>query len=471
MVILTESLMVLKSQINCNMKKIILITIILIPLLYSCKKDPIPDPIDTNTIEKRARDGFYDLMKYAYLWNNTMPTVKVTDYNGPESLLEALRYKPKDRWSFISDYESFMASMQGSFVGHGIRMSLDNSNQVRVVSLYEGSDLWPRGVRRGWIIKEINDTPVAPIFISGNNAAYNALMGASTAGVTNKFLFVKPDGTEVTYNATKASFTINSVTAATILDLTSGKTGYLCFESFIEPSEQELNVAFADFKANNITDLIIDLRYNGGGYMDIAQQLSSLVLTWNDTTKVCYTLKYNNLVAPEWDETFKFIKTESPLGLDQVVFITTRGSASASEVVINSLKPYVNVKIVGDTTHGKPAGMNIWGFPFPSTSVPNPDYKYVFAPITFEYVNSLGEGRFYDGLPADVLAADDITHDFGDPEEASLKAAIGVLEGKKAGTAAPLRRNRIYSEGNQLPTELFLGPPQSFTGPPKSINK
>lgn len=459
MVILTESLMVLKSQINCNMKKIILITVILIPLLYSCKKDPKPDPIDPNTIEKRARDGLYDLMKDVYLWYDKMPTVKISDYDGPESLLEALRYKPRDKWSFVTDYKSFTAQMEGSFVGHGIRVGLDDAKRVRVVSLYEGSDLWPRGVRRGWIIKEINDKPVAPIF---GTDAYNTLMGLPKAGVTNKFLFVKPDGTEVTYNATKSSFTINSVTAATILDLPSGKTGYLCFESFIEPSEQELNAAFANFKANNVTDLIIDLRYNGGGYLDVAQQLSSLVLALKDTTKICYTLQYNAIVGPAWNESYKFIKTQSPLGLERVVFITTRGSASASEVVINSLKPYIQVKLVGDATHGKPAGMNVWGFPFPANAQDKPDYKYVFVPITFEYVNSLGEGRFYDGIPADVLAADDITHDFGDPEEASLKAAIGVLEGKKAEAAAPLRRNRIYSEGNQLPTELFLGPPQSY---------
>jgi C-terminal processing protease CtpA/Prc len=444
------------------MKKVLLISLIVIPVLFGCKKDPVPE-VNPPTLEERARDGLYDLMKYVYLWYNTMPTVKVSDYDGPEEILEALRYLPRDKWSFVTDYESFMASMQGSFVGHGIRLSLDNAGNVRVVSLYEGSDLWPKGVRRGWIVKEINGTLIAPIFISGDNTAYNNLMGPSTAGITNTFKFINPDGQELTFTSTKASFTINSVTAAKILDLPGGKTGYLAFETFIDPSEQELNEAFANFKANNVTDLIIDLRYNTGGYMDIAQQLSSLVLTLNDTTKVCYKLTYNSLVGPEWNETYKFIRTASPLGLDRVVFITTRSSASASEVVINSLMPYVDVKIVGDTTHGKPAGMNIWGFPFPSESDPDPDYEYVFAPITFEYLNASDQGRFYDGIPPDVKAADDITRDFGDPEEASLKAAIGVLQGTKSGSALPVRRPRIWSEaGNQLPTELFLGPPQAF---------
>lgn len=442
------------------MKKVLLISLIVIPVLFGCRKDP--EPVDTPTMEERARDGLYDLMKYVYLWYNAMPTVKVSDYNTPEGILDALRYEPRDRWSFVADFESFMASMQGDFVGHGIRMGLDEANNVRVISLYEGSDLWPKGVRRGWTVKEINGTLIAPILISGDNTAYNNLMGQSIAGVTNTFKFINPDGQEVTYTSTKAGFTINSVTASKILDLPGGKTGYLCFETFIEPSEQELNEAFADFKANNVTDLIIDLRYNTGGYMDIAQQLASLVLTLNDTTKVCYKLTYNSLVGPEWNESYNFVKTASPLGLDRVVFITTRSSASASEVVINSLKPYIDVKLVGDTTHGKPAGMNIWGFPFPSQSDPEPDYTYVFAPITFEYLNASDQGRFYEGLPPDVKAADDITHDFGDPEEASLKAAIALINGTKAATAHPVRRTRIWSEGNQLPTELFLGPPQAF---------
>jgi C-terminal processing protease CtpA/Prc len=444
------------------MKRIFFIIALIIPLLSSCKKDPDPGPVDEYTFEERARDGLYDLMKNVYLWYDKMPVVKLSDYDGPGSLLDALRYRSKDRWSFISDYDDFMASMQGSFVGHGIRMALDNQNNVRVVSLYKGSDLWPYDVRRGWIIKEINDTPVAPIFLSGDGAAYNALLGPSTAGVINKFKFEKPDGTEITINSTKASFTINSVTAYNILNLSSGKTGYLAFETFIEPSEVELNEAFAYFKANNVTDLIIDLRYNGGGYMNIAQQLASLALTLADTTKICYKLKYNNIVGPSWNESVRFSRTENPLGLDRIVFITTRSSASASEVVINSLKPYISVSLVGDTTHGKPAGMNLWGYPFPSNSVPNPDYKYIFAPITFEYVNASDQGGFYEGMVPDVLANDDITHDFGDPLEESLAAAIAVLEGTKSASREPFRRSTIYSEGDQLPHNLYLKPPGEF---------
>ena len=448
------------------MKKILLITALLIPLLSGCKKDP--DPVDETTLKENARDGLYDLMQVMYLWNDKMPTVKASDYPGPAELLEALRYKPKDVYSRVMTYDDFLIFIQGTVEGrHGITLSLDTADVVRVVNLYKSSDLWPKGVRRGWIVKKVNNVDLAPIFINAvathNWTAYDNLMGPATVGLTNSFLFQKPDGTEVTYSSTKSSFTINSVTASDVLDLPSGKTGYLCLETFIDPTPAELNEAFAFFKANNVTDLIIDLRYNLGGAMDVAQQLASQVMKAADTTKICYKLNYNSTVSSSWDETFKFAKTTNPLGLDRVVFITSRSSASASEVVISSLMPYISVSLVGDTTYGKPVGMNLFGFPFPTNSVPEPDYKYVFAPITFEYVNASDWGGFYDGIAPDVLANDDITRDFGDPEELSLKAAIAVLEGTKAAPAAPFRRNTIVTEGNKLPAGLFLRSPKPFT--------
>lgn len=446
------------------MKKLIVGAAMLAVVMSGCKKDPDPTPVDTYTMEERARDGLYELMKVMYLWNTQIPTVKVSDYAGPDDLLEAMRYTAKDKWSFVTSYDDFIASMEGSFVGHGIRMGLDPSDNVRVVSLYKNSDLWPQGVRRGWIVVAVNDTPLAPIFIEGDGTAYNNVMGASTAGITNKFLFKKPDGTEVTLYSTKANFTINSVTADTVFDRPYGKTAYLCFESFIEPSEEELNTAFASFIAKGATNIIVDLRYNGGGYMSIAQQLASQIIGNSHTTDICYRLKYNTTVAADWDESYNFITTDTPLGVNKVVFITTRSSASASEVVINSLKPYMDVYLVGDTTHGKPVGMNLWGFPFPSSSVPDPDYEYVFAPITFEYVNASGEGRFYDGMVPNILAADDLTRDFGDTEELSLKAALSIIEGTttKSAVSLPGKRSVIFSEGDQLPTNLILDSPKSF---------
>jgi len=444
------------------MKKLFFIAILFLPLLSGCKKDPDPVVINEYTFDERARDGFYDLMKVMYLWRDKIPTVKISDYPGPREVLEAIRYLPIDRFSNIQDYDAFIASYAGVFVGHGIRMGLDETDQIRILTVYENSDLWPQGVRRGWILKKVNGIDIAPIFISGDGTAYNNLWGPSTAGYTNTLLFVKPDGTEVTLSSSKAELDVNTVMGDTVFNRSGRKIAYFCFDSFIDPSEGELNETFASFKAKGATDLIIDLRYNRGGRVDIANQLASLVVDNSYTNKISIKLKYNSLVASEWNETYNFIQTASPLGFGKVVFITTRSSASASELVINSLKPWINVSIVGDTTTGKPAGMNAFGYPFPTNSVPEPDYKYIFLPITFEYVNALDQGGFYDGIVPDVLANDDITRDFGDTEELSLKAALAVIEGAGTKSAVPYRRIKVFTEGNQLPAELILNSPKTF---------
>lgn len=396
------------------MRRLTFIALLISLLVSSCVKKE-----EEKTVAQLARDEMYDLMKTWYLWNDKMPVVDVNDYADPYELLDALRYTDYDKWSFAADYDEFTAEMSGSFVGHGIRVGLDGNNLARIVTIYSGSDLYAAGVRRGWIIKTINGTALAPILIANDGTAYNNLMGASTAGVTNNFVFENPDGIETPISSTKASFTINTVLNYDTLHLSSGITGYLAFDAFLSSSPAELETAFLYFKACSVTDIIVDLRYNGGGYVNVAQLLSSYIAGNSYSTKKWIEVSYNSTLSATENSSYKFATTSYPLDLTKAVFITTKGSASASEVVISSLMPYITVKLVGTKTHGKPCGMDIFQY----------NHKYVFAPVTFEYKNSVGYGSFYGGIPVDVTASDDITHDFGDRNETSLAAAIALLEG------------------------------------------
>ncbi len=380
------------------MKKLTLLVFILSLVLAGCKKN------DDNALAEGARDNLYYIMDSLYLWNAEMPAVNVEDYSNPYDLLEALRYTPTDKWSFVADYDEFVSEMQGDFVGHGIRIGLDNNNLARIITIYKGGDMYSKGVRRGWIVKSINGTQLAPILIAKDEAAYNALMGASKAGITNTFVFQKPDGTDVSINSTKAAFTINTVMAYDTLHLTSGVTGYLCFDAFLQNSGAELDTAFKYFTTHGATDLIVDLRYNTGGYVDVAQQLASEIIGSGHTNETFINYKYNSKCSLKYNSAINFLTTKFPMGLSRVVFITSGSSASASEVVISSLMPYIDVTLVGDDTYGKPCGMNLFHY----------KYTYVFAPVTFEYTNSDDYGQFYDGIPCDIAATDDITHDFGD---------------------------------------------------------
>jgi C-terminal processing protease CtpA/Prc len=404
------------------MKKLILILFITITILSSCKKSVTPaiDKIvttDSLTNDEQARDYLYAAMNQYYLWYKLMPVVVDTNYKDPYTLLDAMRYKTLDRWSFIQTYDEYVAQSQGSFVGHGISLGLDPNNQVRIAQIYNNSPLYSLGVRRGWIVKKLNGTDLAPVFIAKDAATYNQLIGASTAGITNTFLFQTPEGKDSTIVSTKAAFTLNTVILADTLHLKSGITGHLVFDEFIPPSNAELQTAFAYFSLNNVNNLIVDLRYNGGGDLSVLQNMASYVAGAAKFNTTFLTLTYNDKNT-QYNVSYPFKQVSYPLTISKLIVITTRGTASASEDFINGLKPGLEVTTIGDTTNGKPVGMN--GFKFKT--------DYAFFPITFNVVNSEGQGDFFNGFAPAKFVADDITHDWNSRKEACLKEAIYYLE-------------------------------------------
>lgn len=425
------------------MKKLLYSLLVIIAFLGSCKKDP-PEPEIT---PEMARDSLYYLMKEVYFWYNLMPSVNRADYSNPYDLLDAMVYKELDRWSFVADYDKFNDQMKGTFVGHGFRVGLDETEKARIALIYKNSTLYAAGVRRGWIIKQINDVDLAPILIAEDGPAYTALIGPAVAGRTNKFLFEKPDGSTVTISDTKSSFSLNSVILSDTLQLKSGITGHLVFESFIEPSENELRQAFKYFSENNIRDLIVDLRYNSGGYLYIAQILASYISGNGHTNTNFASIEYNDKYQ-DYNQVFKFITTSYPMALTKVVFITSRQTVSASEDVMNGLSPILNVISIGDTTDGKPVGM--LGFPCGK--------KYIFSPIVSRVVNSLNQGDFYEGFAPDKCIPDDIAHDFNNRNEKCLKEAIWYLEtGTFSGKGSQeVMRTRQFSEKPDWMNNAFL---------------
>jgi hypothetical protein len=191
----------------------------------------------------------------------------------------------------------------------------------------------------------------------------------------------------------------------------------LVFDQFIPPSNQELETAFAFFSQNNITDLILDIRYNGGGDLNVLPIMASYIAGSTKFKMPLFKLSFNDKNS-DYNQIFNFPTVSFPLNLTKLVTICSRGTASASEDLINGLKPYLNVISVGDTTDGKPVGMV------------GINYKtdYMFWPISFSIVNSEDQGEFYDGIVPEKYVVDDITHDWHDRNELCLKEAIYYLE-------------------------------------------
>jgi carboxyl-terminal processing protease len=432
-----------------KMKKLVFLPLIFMALFVSCKKDDIPPSLT----DAMARDSLYKIMKVEewYLWYNLMPVVTKEDYPDPYKLLDAMRYKTLDRWSYILSEEEYNDQMSGTFVGHGFRIGFDGTN-ARIVMIYSNSPLYALGVRRGWIVKTINNTPVAPVLqLNDNGAAYSALIQPSKAGITNSFVFTRPDGTDLSVSSTKASFTLNTVLLADTLRLSSGVAGHLVFESFFNPAPSELATAFAYFQSMGIKDLILDLRYNTGGDLYIAQTLASYIAGSARQGTTFAKISFNDKHQIE-NMTIPFITIPNSLSLttSRIVVITTRSTASASEDVINSLKPFFSVVTIGETTNGKPTGMREW----------NIENTYHMFPVTFKVVNSQGQGDFFAGFAPDKPANDDITRDFKDRKELCLKEAIHYLETGSLSTTknliSPVRYNQFSEKPEWMNNAIIM---------------
>jgi len=387
----------------------VILVIALFGVLCSCEKKKT----QVTVTDAMARDTLYYIMNDWYYWYKEMPAIDKEIYTNPYNLLTALRYKEYDRWSFVADYEEFISEMNGEFYGHGVSIGVDTDGKARIAMIYSESPLYKAGVRRGWIVKTINGFDIAEVITGRDNTTYTYIFGLTSSD----FVFEKPDGTQMTFTSTKSSFTVNTVLHADTLHLKSGTTGHLVFESFILSSSAELEKAFDFFKKNNVNNLILDLRYNTGGSLGVAQELASYIIGNNHEDDVFAALTYNDK-RQRYNQPFFFGETDYPLNISNLVVISSRSTASASEAVINGLKPFINVIQVGDTTYGKPMGMDGWYC----------GKKYVFYPVTFKLVNSEGVGDYFEGIYPDIFALDDLKNDFSDRNEGCLREAIEYLE-------------------------------------------
>jgi hypothetical protein len=191
----------------------------------------------------------------------------------------------------------------------------------------------------------------------------------------------------------------------------------------------------------------VDLRYNGGGDLTVLQKLAAHIAGPAKFGKPFLTLTHNEQQTA-MNQTYNFGTVTSAVSVNKMIVITTRMTGSASEDLINGLKPFIDVKTLGDTTNGKPVGM--YGFKHGVT--------YMFWPISFSLVNTAGEGEFYDGFAPEKYVQDDITHDWGNRNESCLKEAIYYIENGTVSSksAYNYRHSVIFSEGPKRMNDAYL---------------
>lgn len=373
-----------------------------------------------------------DQLNTYYYWYKFLPTnVNAASFASPEAYLDSVRYRPIDTtYSYITGAaanDAFYSDSQ--FIGYGFGQQY-TSTDLRILQVYDGSPALEAGLERGDRITSVNGQTVAAMTAAGT---IGSAFGASEIGVPSEIVFEKPSGERRTARMVKRLVTIPTVSLTGTIDVDGRKVGYLFFRNFVRPSEAALNDAFAALRTAGATELVLDLRYNGGGLVDIAVHLASLIGGARTSGQVLLNYVHNDKVGPQLNKTTRFTNPGQALNLQRLVVITTRSSASASELLINSLRPYMPVTVIGDTTYGKPVGQYQFSF-----------CDKVLVPVSFSIKNVNNEGDFFDGIAANCSAGDDISHQLGDPAEDSLAEALtfirtGACSARAAGESRALR--------------------------------
>jgi C-terminal peptidase prc len=380
-----------------------------------------------------------DQLTYFYYWYQHLPSnVNPASFDSPEAYLDAVRFRPIDNtYSYITSAaanDAFYSDSQ--FIGFGFGQQT-TTLEIRVLQVYEDSPAIEAGLSRGDRITHVNGLTVAAMVTNGTIAS---AFGATEIGVASDITFVKASGEERSARMVKRLVTIPTVSLTQVVEVDGRRVGYLFFRNFVRPSTAALDEAFASLKAAGATDLVLDLRYNGGGLVDVAVHLASLIGGTRTAGQVMLNYVHNDRVGPIYNKTTRFLDApEQALNLQRLIVIATRSSASASELIINSLRPYMPVTVIGDTTYGKPVGQ--YGFNF---------CEKVLVPVAFSLKNVNHEGDFFDGIAVDCAASDDITHPLGDPAEASYAEALtfirtGACSARSEGAARTLRFGRVVA--------------------------
>ena len=491
-------------------RKVYKLSFILIGSLFfatACKKEPkvapvapvIPIPIASSR-EELTKDSIFLYAKETYYWNDALPSYDVfkprtfSTFKSEVDKIKTFKIdpstgKPIDKYSFLDD-GSLSAELGGTAGDYGFSANFNNGdrNDLRVRIVYPNSPAGAQNVTRGDQIIKLNGNPN----VNGNTQSNvdflnNAIFG-NNATVT--MTLRKKNGTSVDVSINRGSYSLNPVLFDSTYTVGARKVGYVVYSSFTTNSKDKLVAVFAKFASAGISEVIVDLRYNGGGSVATAENLTNLIAPSSATGQIMYTtfwtktmqdgkatiLKNQKFMAEGRDgvtrlysyfdydykpteeagniERFKKLGT---LGsLTRAYFIVSGSTASASELVINNLKPVMDVKLIGRKTYGKPVG-------FFALKIDKLD---LYIP-QFETKNSKNEGGYYDGMVVDKDDFDDIGKNFGDPTERLLANALNYAEkgsflavkpgADRISSVSPLVKQDVESINQELNSHDFKG--------------
>lgn len=384
-----------------------------------------------------------------YFWNARVPknlVPSLTNFPVPDSLLNRTITRPDDRFSFIvKDGRAHLEQLQSGAIAtplFGFSTTYFSDTNLRVTRVLVGSPAHNAGLRRGMRIAAIDGKPV-PTSIDAYVKVLEAWGNSLSLDVEDS------NKTRRTLSMMRAFFTIKSVPFTKVFTVAGKNVGYLPLVNFTGMVGDELTSAFATLRDANVQELVVDLRSNGGGFIVAAGQLSSLISgQFSGTPYVQYT---HNEVYKSNNRSINMTSLPNSLRLQRVIFLVNGGSASASELTINALKPFMSVVLIGTKTFGKAVG---------SYSILHEKSGYLLQPIAFKFTNARGEANFLDGFQPDRVLADPIDRDFGDAQETYLRTALQYIQtgafpaastkGNISNAFSTTQEPRMMSEQNEI---------------------
>ncbi len=377
----------------------------------------------------KARDSALIDSKDFYLWYNDIPsTFNAQSYADPGAVMVAIRAysnepgytSPVDKWSFgvlKTDWNQLSGgigttnnvSVDGDF-GFSVFFRVDGDLRVKLVERLSPAGI--AGIQRGWRVTKINGSAninIANADYIVNNVFYSA---------TSTFTFLKPDGTSVDMTLNATTYPQQTVYLDSVYTVGGKTIGYMVMNSFLGDTAQintDLQKVMNNFSSKNVTDIVVDLRYNGGGYVSLQQKLADYLAPTSANNQLMMKETFNDK-HQNYNTSLYFSKAGS-LNPNHILFIVSQSTASASELLINNLKPYMTVKLVGPTnTDGKPVGF----FPISAGD------WYVF-PVSFRSTNSANSGSYFNGFTPDAIVDDGLDKNWGDVSESCLAESIKYI--------------------------------------------
>ena len=425
------------------------------------------DPLACTVTEQNA--WIQSTMLEWYLENSQLPILEPADFDTPDEFLDALvedvdlapnaEITGADRFSVVLEFQEEQNRIANIFSGFGLLMQVEGTGDDRIFRLldvfgtFEGEAASPAsqaGLARGDAIETFDGEPVATVFNVDRLEGLKFIFGFDV-GETHELGVLKRDGQQQTLTLEAAELTPTSVPLFKVFTLGDEEVGYVFFRDFDFASVEGLRQAIGFLAERGVTKVIIDQRYNLGGFVFVVDYLANLLLgndlgsdpnnrgvirseTWNgDKSSFNGSAFFSPPSCPSFlgdRDDLRQYDCQGPVvgltGLTQLIFINSNNTASASEVILNSMRSHVDVAVVGARSVGKPVG----SAPFPGQSTGEQQFcGLVLRPTTFRNVNADNEGDYFEGFVPDCPVADDPTQPIGDESEASIAAALNYVQG------------------------------------------